>query len=352
MGKQYAILRTEKIKSFQSSSGSGSHNFRKTVPNNADIDRQDLNQYLVEPPGKDLNSAIRARFEEHGIQPKWFGNNHKNNSVIAIEVLMSTSPGFFEDKSEDFKKEWVEENQKWLTRKFGAENIASLVLHNDEKTPHLHAHIIPITPDGRLSAKEFIGGHKSRQSALQTEYHKSVKRFGLARGEIGSKTKHTKTKDWYRTVNMATTGRVSVPILDEPPLNPYKRKGYLQDQQKRVNGFAKKSHIWMADYQRMLNDPNIRNVRKAREERDDAKAQSRLSQQVASNRKLENQQIRDEYEEWIARLQASEQEKIQQNQQLAEKFEKLEAKNREMAKKLEKLEPSSPQYPTPKYEPR
>lgn len=34
-------------------------------------------------------------------------------------------------------------------------------VHLDEKTPHMHFGIVPITQDGRLSAKEVIGNKKA-----------------------------------------------------------------------------------------------------------------------------------------------------------------------------------------------
>ena len=39
---------------------------------------------------------------------------------------------------------WIEANLRWLYVTFGKENLVSCVLHMDEKTPHLHATIVPI----------------------------------------------------------------------------------------------------------------------------------------------------------------------------------------------------------------
>ena len=45
--------------------------------------------------------------------------------------------------------EWINANIRWLEATFGKENLVSCVLHMDEKTPHLHATIIPIVTTER-----------------------------------------------------------------------------------------------------------------------------------------------------------------------------------------------------------
>lgn len=42
-------------------------------------------------------------------------------------------------------------------------------LHLDEKTPHIHYVVVPITKDKRLSAKELCGNRKAYQS-LQSDF--------------------------------------------------------------------------------------------------------------------------------------------------------------------------------------
>ncbi len=334
--KKYAILRTNKIKSFQSVAGSGGHNFRTSNPGNADPSKHDLNEYLIEPENKDVNQAVHARLDALNIQPKWFGNNHKNNSVIALEIFMGTSDSFFENKSEDFKKDWVNSNQKWLEKKFGRENVVSLTLHNDETTPHLHAHVIPITPDGRLSAKELIGGHKSRHAKLQTEYHKHVEHLGLARGEPNTKRKHVELKDFYKAQQKAATRRTKPPAIGHPPI--VGRKAWRDKEQDKANAYFKNQEQWRVGYTTMLNDPNIKNVQKARTERDKALGQVALEKQYNKNLRLENHRLSEEYEQWRAKHQ----QQVEHAQQLADQLEAQQEKNKELSRKLKQKEPEGP----------
>ena len=55
--------------------------------------------------------------------------------------------------------QWIKANLSWLKDTFGEENHVSCVLHMDEKTPHLHATIIPIVTTER-KRKEREGDKK------------------------------------------------------------------------------------------------------------------------------------------------------------------------------------------------
>ncbi|MBE3084567.1 plasmid recombination protein, partial [Escherichia coli] len=62
-------------------------------------------------------------------------------------------------------------------------------VHRDEATPHLSAFVVPLTQDGRLSAKEFIGGGAKKRGDQRT-HAGSVKKLGLERGIEGSRAPH------------------------------------------------------------------------------------------------------------------------------------------------------------------
>ena len=69
------------------------------------------------------------------------------------------------------------------------ETIISAVVHMDEKTPHMHLCFVPLTEDGRLSAKDIMG-NKKKLTWWQDEFWKHmVKKFpDLERGESASLT--------------------------------------------------------------------------------------------------------------------------------------------------------------------
>jgi hypothetical protein len=88
----------------------------------------------------------------------------------------------------------------WLKDKHGEENIISATIHRDETTPHLAAFVVPITKDGRLSARDYLGGRKLLSEA-QTSYAKQVAHLGLERGVEKSKAQHKTIKEYYQEIN-------------------------------------------------------------------------------------------------------------------------------------------------------
>lgn len=109
---------------------------------------------------------------------------------------------------------WIDANLKWLRETFGEENLVSCVLHMDEKTPHLHATVVPIvtgerirrkregekkyeTKSGpRLSADDVM--RRTKLHEYQNSYAAAMKPFGLQRGIVGSTAKHQANSDYYR----------------------------------------------------------------------------------------------------------------------------------------------------------
>ncbi len=47
-----------------------------------------------------------------------------------------------------------------LEQEYEKGNLLYATVHLDEKTPHMHYGVVPITTDGRLSAKEVVGNKK------------------------------------------------------------------------------------------------------------------------------------------------------------------------------------------------
>lgn len=90
---------------------------------------------------------------------------------------------------------WLNANIKFIKEEFGEDNVVRFTLHMDEKTPHIHAVVVPLTKDGRLSAKELMGD-KTAMSERQTRYADQMQPFGLERGIVGSKAIHN-SEGWY-----------------------------------------------------------------------------------------------------------------------------------------------------------
>ena len=118
-------------------------------------------------------------------------DKRRKDAVLAIEHVMTASPEFWEQATQEQQDDFFKQSMDWLKEKYGEENIIVASIHNDEKSPHLSAFVTPITKDGRLSAKEFIGSPKKLRED-QTSFAKQVSHLGLERGITGSKATHTR----------------------------------------------------------------------------------------------------------------------------------------------------------------
>lgn len=182
----FAIMRFEKHKasSVGGLAGSLAHTFRSRFTPNADPKRVSDNETLVgvsDP--QSVIEAIQARY------PKKI----RSNNVGCYEFLITYSP-----EADINPDAYFDRSISWLEKEFGAENVVSVVRHNDETTPHIAAYVVPRDPEtGNLNARGWTGG-KARCSALQTRFWEHAGRgFGLARGVKGSKAEHMSIAHFY-----------------------------------------------------------------------------------------------------------------------------------------------------------
>ena len=155
MKTQHAILRFAKYKG-PTISRIEAHNERtkEFYASNPDI-KTELSKYnfhLVKPSGKYREEANRL-IRENGCKAR-------KDSVRMVETLITASPEFFTGKKPGEVREFFEHALEFLKTKQLEETIVSAVVHVDEKTPHMHLCFVPITADGRLSAKEIVGNKK------------------------------------------------------------------------------------------------------------------------------------------------------------------------------------------------
>lgn len=175
----------------------GNHISRANIPDNADPSKTHLNQHLVEH-GDNIMKAIDKRIQD----------GYKGKTAIrkdAVKALSMVLTGTHEQMSELEKTGqldiWIQSNQEWLELRYGKKNIISLALHMDERTPHLHAVVVPLTGDGRLSAKDVLG-NKVKMQQMQSDYAHAMELFGLQRGKEGSRATHEDVKEYYTRLNL------------------------------------------------------------------------------------------------------------------------------------------------------
>lgn len=213
---QYAVCHLQRGSG--NDSGMSCHIERKTadgkvyIPDNADRTRTHLNRELIQFPDgvRNRTEAVQYRIDNAGLHRKVGKNQTK-----AIRIILTGSHEQMMKIEQSGKlNKWTDANLRWLKETFGEGNVVSCVLHMDEKTPHLHATVVPIvtgerkrksregkkkyrTQTGpRLSADEVMG--RARLSTYQNTYAEAMREFGLQRGVVGSTAKHQSNGEYYR----------------------------------------------------------------------------------------------------------------------------------------------------------
>ena len=193
------------------------HIERTVHPKNADRTRTHLNRELVQfPEGvRNRTQAIAHRIETAGIRRKVSANQ-----VKAIRILLTGSNKDLKQmEAEGRIEDWCNDSLKWIREKYGEQNLVSAVLHMDEKTPHIHATVIPIVTgerrkagqeeqngkkkyrkknpqDVRLCADDVMARHRLKH--YQDTYAQAMNKYGLQRGVDGSLAKHISTMQYYK----------------------------------------------------------------------------------------------------------------------------------------------------------
>lgn len=227
----FAVLRAIKLGATGVGAATNHHENRLNLPN-ADPELSRLNRSLI--GSGNVAEDVQKRLDQLGITPR-------KNACQAVEFVVSASPEFYQlRKIDDAKKPGQKTlagnvtniNQyhtaalEWFAKTYDRENIVTVNLHLDEKTPHLHVFVVPITRKeisqtrqrrGKpqrprrtqlktvLSATDVMGGPK-QLADLQTSFAAAVAHLGLQRGIAGTGARHTTTKQYAALTNAAIKG--------------------------------------------------------------------------------------------------------------------------------------------------
>lgn len=119
----------------------------------------------------------------------------RKDAVVMVQVLVASDKEFFDGMTLDKKEQFFHDSYDFLKKRYGEENIVSAIVHFDERTPHMHFNFVPVTEDGRLSAKSIL----TRQSLIdqQDKFFEEVgKNYNLERGIKGGKKKHLEVAEY------------------------------------------------------------------------------------------------------------------------------------------------------------
>ncbi|MBY5927471.1 MULTISPECIES: MobV family relaxase [unclassified Halomonas] len=224
----YAFVRTQKLKTRKKIDNAHAHNARTYTPPNANPLESNT---LLYGSRESYWKAIQERLEETGIKPR-------KDAVLAQELVLGASPehfrpGYHRDDPNGFgrydeatTKKFAEDSLKWLKKKYGR-GLVSVELHTDERTPHIHAVVMPIVSKTmkrrrtkqqiknkekpktytalRLDADSLFG--KKAHQTLQKEFADAV---CLSPGVRNAKVYHTDQHDFYKSIERAKKAKTPV----------------------------------------------------------------------------------------------------------------------------------------------
>lgn len=147
--------------------------------------------------------------------------------------------------------EWCKDNIEWLQDTFGKNNVASAILHLDEKTPHIHATVVPIVASKRRKAKSEDNNGKKKYrkkpkdtvrfcaddvmtrnnlERFQNTYAKKMEKYDLQRGIKGSDSRHMYTYQYYSELFAQNEDlKESIGYLEDQKQEVYKKVRDMYD---------------------------------------------------------------------------------------------------------------------------
>ena len=152
---------------------------RDRVKTNPDIDlaRSQLNHPIEDLSPENLIRDVRLRIKQLHLKRK-----PRTDAVGLEDFIVGASADFMLQLGKDRREQYFKDALHFFQRRYGKENVMYCHCHLDEHNPHIHIGVIPVTPDGRLSARDLFNP-KSLEK-LQTDFHREVAQsYGLERGQ-------------------------------------------------------------------------------------------------------------------------------------------------------------------------
>lgn len=191
----YFVCHVEKFKS-NDVRGLQIHNQRESSNSkNNDIDknRTSLNYDLHNENKINYNQRVKEIIAEGYKGAKAI----RKDATVMTSTIVTSDKGFFDTLSLAEQRRFFEEAYNFLKECYGEKNIVSAVVHMDETTPHMHLTAVPLTTDGKLSAKTIIDRKFLRHIQKAIPELLQSKGFDIERGLEGSSKGHTDT-DQYK----------------------------------------------------------------------------------------------------------------------------------------------------------
>lgn len=232
MSKNYCIFRKENRSSDKALIDAYNHNMRIYDVENADPTRTYLNKEPVDLNGKTYKEAAEEAIAQMRIAGA-IKHKIRKDAVRGVEIILRYSheaDGTFD------QDEWIAANVEWLRKTFNPpgqkvnvngkeieiDNLKSVIVHNDEGVPHIHAFIVPIDDKGHLNSNYYFRG-RDKMVAMQNSYAEAMAPFGLERGEYNSVGTPQQVSRYLREIKKPAEAKLPPPKENETTKEYYER---------------------------------------------------------------------------------------------------------------------------------
>jgi hypothetical protein len=316
------VLRVEKVHSASELKGRAGHIQRQ----------QGEREYLDNESTADDTHLLGGTSEEQTLA-MWredLPDSYRKDAVLAGEIVVGGSPAWFEGASREEQDAYFRDALEWVKERHGEENILTAYVHRDEATPHMHVMFTPIrereTDEGEtkksLSFKSYYGG-RSNMSKVQDDFHRNVaERHGFDRGEVGSRAKHTTTRQYQGALRR--NARDAAEAYNGWKSDPKRIK------ELREEGLSRKEAPIREAFEAGYAHQNVRNIEKLFSLRDKREWIERINK-VSEERAVAYQKLAEKHDYLLDKTDRLERE----NAVLRDDQGKLQQENQELRRQLQ-----------------
>jgi len=189
----YLVCHVQKFKA-SDVKGMQIHNQRESKNSkNKDIDpsKTELNHDLHNQQHINYNHKVKDIIKEGYIGEKAI----RKDAVVMTSTLITSDGEFFKKLSPLEQNNFFESAYDKLKNLYGEKNIVSAVVHMDETTPHMHFCSVPLTEQGKLTAKIIFNRQNLLSLQKELPAYLQSKGFEIQKGE-GSEKKHIEINDF------------------------------------------------------------------------------------------------------------------------------------------------------------
>lgn len=189
--KKFEVFRVQKLRSKRAVTGAIMHNLRALETHNAD---PDLLVENIVPEAYNTVEKCKAKYN------KALGDQKvRKGGIYGFEVVVTGSPERLKEMTIKERNKYFSDAANWATKRYGgSDNLVNIVVHNDEKSPHLQMVFIP-NYNNKLNYTKYLGGAANKLSLEQSAFHDDVgAKHGFERGRKRSKARHKALKEYYK----------------------------------------------------------------------------------------------------------------------------------------------------------